>query len=207
MPTARPEAILLIGPTGSGKTPLGRLLQRRGLRGRRCWHFDFGQQLRDIAAAETPPKYLTPEDVQVIRTVLADGALLADEHFPIAERILRAFLDRCNPGPDELVVLNGLPRHVGQARDIERIMAVREVIYLCCTAEIVRRRIASDIGGDREGRCDDEMRSVRNRLKTFALRILPLTDHYRRAGVPVRTVHVGPETTAEQMWTDLHDEC
>ncbi len=201
------RAILLVGPTGSGKTPLGRLLQRRGLRGRRCRHFDFGQQLRDVAAAETPPKYLTPEDVQVIRAVLADGALLADEHFPIAERILRAFLDRCNLGPDELVVLNGLPRHVGQARDIERIVTVREVIYLRCTAEVARQRIASNIGGDRDGRGDDEMRSVRNRLETFARRILPLVDYYRQAGVPVRTIHVGPETTAEQMWAALHDEC
>ena len=42
----RPSAILLLGPTGSGKTPLGELMERRGFGGRRCRHFDLGDRLR-----------------------------------------------------------------------------------------------------------------------------------------------------------------
>ena len=45
----RQPGILLLGPTGSGKTPLGDRLQIRDLWGRRCHHFDFGVRLRDVA--------------------------------------------------------------------------------------------------------------------------------------------------------------
>jgi hypothetical protein len=40
------KAILPLGPTGSGKTPLGDYLEERGLFGRRCVHFDFGEKFK-----------------------------------------------------------------------------------------------------------------------------------------------------------------
>ncbi len=36
------EAILFLGPTGSGKTPYGELIEWQGLGGRKCAHFYFG---------------------------------------------------------------------------------------------------------------------------------------------------------------------
>ncbi|MDW7761659.1 MAG: hypothetical protein SCM96_13625 [Acidobacteriota bacterium] len=42
-------AVLILGPTGSGKTPLGRELETRGHAGRRCRHFDFGAEMRALA--------------------------------------------------------------------------------------------------------------------------------------------------------------
>jgi len=39
----RPEAVLLVGPTAAGKTPLGDALQAGGLWGRACRHFDSGR--------------------------------------------------------------------------------------------------------------------------------------------------------------------
>ncbi len=50
-----PKAILLLGPTGSGKTPLGQALEKKGLAGRRCVHFDFGANLREIAGLKRRP--------------------------------------------------------------------------------------------------------------------------------------------------------
>ena len=50
------KAILLLGPTGSGKSPLGDELEANGLNGRRCLHFDFGRRLR--RAAEGRPATL-----------------------------------------------------------------------------------------------------------------------------------------------------
>ena len=44
-------AVLLLGPTGAGKSPLGDWLEARGLWGRPCHHFDFGANLRAIVAA------------------------------------------------------------------------------------------------------------------------------------------------------------
>ena len=48
------EAILLNGPACVGKTPLGDHMQQRGILGRRCHHFDFGHELRSIAALQEP---------------------------------------------------------------------------------------------------------------------------------------------------------
>jgi len=194
----RPHAILLVGPTGSGKTPLGELLERAGLWGRRCRHFDFGEQMRRIVAAASRPPYLTDADVRFLREVLAAGALLEDEHFPIAEAILRAFVGE-PPAGGALVVLNGLPRHVGQAEAVERIVRAAAVVELACTPEVVLRRIRADSGGDRAGRTDDDEASVRKKLAIFAERTAPLLEHYRRRAVPIRTVRIAAATTAEDV--------
>jgi len=245
-----PDAILLIGPTGSGKTPLGDRLAADGLAGRPCRHFDFGAQLRRIAAGDRPPGEMTPEDVTFIRSVLATGALLEDEHFPVAERILRTFLAERPGAPEErgmdtvptgrqvlparpgagpapepestakmavrrtgetpvprsggdLIVLNGLPRHVGQAKDIERILHVLAVIELACPPEVVLARIRTNAGGDRGRRDDDGDDLIRRKLATYAARTAPLLAHYRRLAVPIYRLTVAAATTAEQLRADL----
>jgi len=195
----RPEAMLLLGPTGSGKTPLGEALARRGLGGRRCVHFDFGAAMRRAVVAERPPAGLRADDVAFLRRVLETGALLKDEHFPIAGKLLRAFLAERAAAGGCLVVLNGLPRHVGQARDVEAIVAVRAVVELAADADTVARRIATNAGGDRAGRRDDDADSIRAKLALYAARTAPLLDHYRLLGVPVCRMTVAPATTAEEL--------
>ena len=59
------------------------------------------------------------QDIEFLRKVLETGALLENEHFPIARRILQSFLSRRSARPQTLVVLNGLPRHAGQAEAME----------------------------------------------------------------------------------------
>ncbi len=195
----RPDAILLVGPTGCGKTPLGERLQRRGLWGRPCRHFDFGERMRRLVAGGEPRADLTPGEIGVLRAVLRCGALLEDEHWTIAEKILRAFLGEGAAGSDELIVLNGLPRHTGQAEAIEAVLTVRAAIELACTPAAVSERIRRDVGGDRAGRTDDDEAAMRDKLAVFAARSLALLDHYRRRGAAVETVRVGVDTTAEDV--------
>jgi adenylate kinase family enzyme len=244
---ARPSAVLLIGPTGVGKTPLGDLLDREGMWNRRCCHFDFGERMRQIVAGgpggtgvppvrgravpallpvnstgETPvgptgkmpvpPRRqlvsgdptaagdtaLGPADVEFLRQVLASGALLEDEHFHIAEKILRAFLAERRVGAKDLVVLNGLPRHVGQADDVAAIVNVRAVVELACPADAVLARIRTNAGGDRAERGDDDDAAVRAKLAIYGGRTALLLDYYRRHGTAVLTVDIGAETTAQR---------
>jgi len=199
------SAVLLIGPTGSGKTPLGRTLEARGYHGRPCVHFDFGESLRRAAAEKSD--ILDEESKALVRDVLHTGALLEDEHFHIAATILRRFLADRNPnepGERALVVLNGLPRHAGQARDVDSIVKVVCIVHLTCSAETVYERIGSNAGGDRLGRTDDEIGAVRAKLSIFAARTAPLIKHYWRAGAEIRSVSVGPATTAEDAWNTLN---
>lgn len=204
------EAFLLIGPTGAGKTPLGMLIDELGLWGRPCRHFDFGERLRRAAAADRPPDGLAAADVAVIREVLRTGALLEDHQFPIARALLEAFIR--SPAPDrpwrtgeqEGILLNGLPRHVGQAEDVAAIVTVRAVIHLDCPPDVVAARIRANTGGDRAGRDDDDREAVQQRLDLFNRRIGPLVEHYRWAGVPVAVVRVTADATPGAMWKDLN---
>ena len=229
-PASRVPALVLLGATGSGKTPLGQQIEARGLWEKRCLHFDFGANLRAVVAGYSPhhqPKCpghgtsdpavtrrasaaggggstpFTVEEIDFLRSVLESGALLEDEHFPLAERILRSFLAARGADPEKTIVLNGLPRHVGQARALQRIAEVRDVVLLDCTPETILRRIETNVGGDRSDRADDAPAAVARKLALFTRRTAALVEHYRRAGVRVHAVHVTATMTPEQVWRIL----
>jgi adenylate kinase family enzyme len=193
---ARPAAILLVGPTGSGKTPLGDLLEANGLWGRPCAHFDFGARLRRCAAGEGTAGLLAPGECAFLQRVLESGALLDDEHFPIARKVLGAFLRGLAPDGRTLVVLNGLPRHPGQARDMEAIVAVEAVVRLACRPKVAQERVRTNAGGDRAGRSDDDAEAMRQRLDLFEARTAPLVAYYAARGARVETIQVEADTTA-----------
>jgi len=191
----RERAILLVGPSGAGKTPLGEALELRGLLGNPCRHFDFGAQLRRAAGGGDPS--FGPEEVAFLAAVVREGRLLEDRDFPIARRIVESFLAGGRRAAGSICVLNGLPRHTGQARDLEPLLDVRLVVSLACRPEVAWERIRTDAGGDRVGRADDDLESVRRRLELFAARAEPLIEHYRRRGTRVETVTVEVGTSAE----------
>jgi adenylate kinase len=195
----RNDAVLLVGPTGSGKTPLGDALAESGVGTRRCLHFDFGANLRRIAAGRDVPNTFDKDDLCIVKKVLTAGALLEDESFHIAEKILCGFLRDMAVADNDLLILNGLPRHVGQARDTDRLVKMRAILSLECTPDIVRARINLDTGGDRTGRPDDSLAEIRTKLKTFQERTRPLLQYYADKGIPVHHLIVGMETTPAQM--------
>jgi len=194
------RAALLLGPTGAGKTPLGQLIEQRGLWQARCLHFDFGDNLRDVVRRNQPDESVGPADIEFLRGVLQSGALLEDEHFPIARRILHSFMDRHEVDGQTLIVLNGLPRHVGQAVAISADLDVSTVIYLDGSTETVLARLRSNVGGDRTERTDDSPEQVSSKLAIFRERTASLLQHYRSAGARVVTIEITPTMTPEQVW-------
>ncbi len=196
----RQTALILLGPTGSGKTPLGQLLELRGLAGRCCVHFDFGENLRQAVAGDEPDAVLSRADLDFLRQVLTRGALLEDQDFPLAQRLLLSFLQRRQVAPETLVVMNGLPRHAGQARSLEPTLDVRRVVVLECAADVVQARIAGNVGGDRTERTDDDLPAVDRKLKIYHQRTKPLVAYYQAAGVPVQPIQVTTALPAAAMW-------
>ncbi len=193
------DAVLLLGPTGSGKTPLGRSLRARGLSGRRVLHFDFGERLRRAAADPGAAPALSAAERGVVLRVLAEGALLEDGEFSIAEKILGDFLAEASPGEGALLVLNGLPRDTGQAERLADRIAIRAVVVLEATAATLLKRIRLDAGGDRAGRDDDTSSGIRAKLEIFASRTLPLVAHYENRGAAVLKETVRPADTGETL--------
>ena len=110
------------GPTGSGKTPLGEEIERRGLGGRRCVHFDFGATLQ---RPSPPPRRhgrgLAAAEIGVGPDLARDRRAVRGRDTAMIVKIVRALRrGRRRLAPGSLLVLNGLPRHPGQAEGARR---------------------------------------------------------------------------------------
>jgi adenylate kinase len=201
------EAVLLLGPTGSGKTPLGDSLERSGWNGRRCLHFDFGAELRNAASFPMKAPDLDEDERNVIGVVLAAGALLEDRHISIARKILLGFLRSKNISTGDFVILNGLPRHRGQARDLDDLIAVRLLVRLSASAGIIRDRIRTNAAGDRTGRGDDSPVEIEKKLVLFRERTIPLVGYFAAGGVPVIDLTVAAGAKGDDLRRDLVRAC
>ena len=196
-------SLLLVGPTGSGKTPLGDELERRGFLGRRCIHYDFGSNLRAIAAAPEKANILTATELESVRTSLATGALFEDKDLPMIVKIVERFAEAWDLTADSLLVLNGLPRHRRQAEGLAGVVAVERVVYLEAGAAVIQKRIRLDPGGDRVPRADDGLEAVERRLADFRERTVPLVSYYRERGALVIGIPVTPSMTAAEAYQAL----
>ncbi len=197
------DALLLLGPTGVGKTPLGDLLEARGLLGRRCLHFDFGAELRRAAEDPEAAPGVDAEAREVIRRVLEEGRLLEDHEFEIAAALLRRFLEDARATSADWLLLNGLPRHLGQADAVSALHSIRAVLSAWAPPQVIHERIRRNTGGDRAGRRDDSDARIAARLERFRLRTRPLVKHYMRHMVPFCDLEVGVATTALELYEDL----
>jgi adenylate kinase family enzyme len=197
------EVVLLLGPSGVGKSPLGDLLEARGLGERRCVHFDFGAQLRRLVAENRPDRWVSSDEIEFLRGVLESGALLEEGQLPLAERILQSRLAQWSVDRSTLVILNGLPRHAGQTVVIESVLKVVGVIVLTCDEETILRRIEHDVGGDRAGRDDDGLEQVRSRYRLYEQRIAPLVDHYDCDSVRILRVVVRADMSPEEVYDQV----
>jgi adenylate kinase family enzyme len=197
------DAVLLLGPTGVGKSPLGDHIARHGLAGRPCHHLDFGAELRAIAAGNCAPSEYTPDELDFISGVLERGLLLENERFALAEKIIGLFLERNGFRKDHLLVLNGIPRHAGQARDIARIADIRALVVLDCNADDVFCRLRNNVGGDRTDRADDHRELVGKKLDIFRERTAPLVAYYKERGCRIYRLDVTSDMTTEQSYQKL----
>ena len=191
-------AVLLIGPTGTGKTPLGRQLETQGLWYRGCRHFDFGEQLRGSVCHDGPEMMLSAQEKTKIKNLLDSNELLKDEDFPIAEKLLKAFIEEKSADNEDfaqdIIILNGIPRHKGQAEAIEEIADVKLVLVLNAPAGVIHQRIADNSGGDRVDRSDDSVEEIEKKLEIYREQTLPLIDYYRLKDRTVLEIAVETDT-------------
>lgn len=196
------DAVLMLGPTGSGKTPLGEFLTSRGFLGRRSHHLDFGSELRSIASGIGSSSY-TQTERDFVFGVLEHGLLLENEHFGLAKKIISLFLDRSRFKKSDVLILNGIPRHIGQARDIASIATIHALVVLTCSLDAVFCRIDENTGGDRTGRIDDERALIEKKLNIFSDRTAPLIRYYEDAGSRIYRVEINERTTAGSAYHQL----
>lgn len=197
------NAILLLGPTGVGKSPLGDAVAEHGLFGRTCHHLDFGSELRDAVSGGERSRAYSAEELDFIHGVLERGLLLENEHFPLAKKIIALFLDRAGFTQGHVLVLNGIPRHVGQAKDIAALAHIHALIVLDCSADTVLDRIQENVGGDRTERVDDNKDLIEKKLEIFRERTAPLIDHYDAQGCRIYRIDVSSAMTPVDAYQSL----
>jgi adenylate kinase len=198
------QTILLLGPTGAGKSPLGEILEKRGLWGGKCIHFDFGQQLRSSVVRQSTP--LNREEIATVRALIKANALLEDEQFHIALKLFNDFLALHQAARSELVIMNGLPRHTGQAEIMDGYIQMVALICLSCPAEVVRARIKTNFGRDRKRRVDDTLPEIARKLRIYEARTMPLITYYQSRGVRVLNYEVGRETSSVDVRNWLEEQ-
>jgi adenylate kinase family enzyme len=173
-------------------------MENEGIAGLSCRHFDFGEEMRQAAAlGEKGP--LSGEALRTVLETLKTGALLEKETFDIAETLFRRFIRIRRGFCEEIVILNGLPRHLDQAVEMDRLVRIERIVVLKCTARVVLERIRANAGGDRALRDDDTLEEVSRRLERYRTRTRPLIRYYRRRNLPVITVEVRKETRPDQI--------
>jgi adenylate kinase len=170
------------------------MISTNGIAVERCVHFDFGNELRAIAAGEERNPVFSDDEVGFIQGVLEEGLLLENEKFYLAKKILTDFTKRHDVGRREIIILNGLPRHVGQAEDMTDMVTVKSVVELKCSDGDVLCRIREDTGGDRSQRVDDDNALVKKKIETYNKRTRPLVDFYTTRGAALIEVVVTPDS-------------
>ena len=116
-----------------------------------------------------------------------------------AAKILNGFVARHGVQPGHWLILNGLPRHVGQAQALEPCLRVCALIQLECDARVVRERLRRDPGGDRAVRTDDAGELVARKLAIYEERTHPLVAHYCRQGARLISMPVEADTQPEEI--------
>jgi len=202
-----PRALLLVGPTGAGKSPQGMLLEKAGA----GLHFDFGHELRQSVAdpAQAP---FPPQDAAFVRSLLNACALLPDDRFDIALAVLRAFIKRraLNPATQRLI-LNGLPRHEAQARDLAPHVRVDKIAVLEAAPEVLAQRVERRRAGltlDHAGRDDDHAPAIAAKLRVYEAQTRPLIAFYAtQPGVEILRLTVHATTTDASLHSPLLAFC
>lgn len=188
------KAMLLLGATGAGKTPLGQQMEVMDLWWNNYFHFDFGEQLRQAVKDEST--VLDAEEKARIKSILENNELLEDKDFPIAQKLLLKFIETRKIGEDEddVIVLNGLPRHLGQANALSDIVDIKFIVFLNCPPGVAHERIKYNCGGDRTDRIDDSYEEVKKKIEIFYDQTFPLIEFYRAQGKNIVEVAIDIDT-------------
>lgn len=193
-------AILLIGPTGAGKTPLGMAAEKSGLPGQSCHHFDFGAQLRAIQ--NNADRNALPHDSkEIIREVLQTGRLLEEHENFVALDMVKNWAAQLPDGA--VIILNGLPRTIPQAEMIRELLDVKMVVQLEAPDHMIQERIAKNSGGDRTTRNDDNPEQVTERLKSYRKKTMPLLAYYRKQRTTILPFAIDTQTASHEIWNTV----
>jgi adenylate kinase len=205
--------IVLLGPPGVGKGTVAKKLSEN----LNLPHVATGDMLRENVAAKTPLGLKA-------KLYMDKGALVPDD---LVIEIVKVRLQRddCKNG----FILDGFPRTIYQADEINEVVKIGKVVNLQANDEIIvkrlsRRRVCSNcnfiyhldfIKPNREGICDkcsgqlyqredDKPEAIKKRLSVYREQTKPLEDYYKNLGILIDVDGSGkPEEVFQKVVKDI----
>lgn len=163
--------LVIFGAPGSGKgTQSDRLINDYGLH-----HISTGEVLRDHIARGT-------ELGKIADSFISKGQLIPDD---LMIKVLESVLDSNPEQTAAGVIFDGFPRTIEQAKALKVMLAnrgskVHAVIGLEVEEDELIRRMLNR--GKETGRADDNIDTIKNRLKVYHSQTQPLRDYYIAEG-------------------------
>jgi adenylate kinase len=164
----------MIGPPGSGKGTQSALITRDfGLA-----HVSTGDMLRaEVRAGGALGNEVAP--------LMAAGRLVPDE---LVTRIVEAWMRRADVRHG--LVFDGFPRTVMQAEALDAILVSvgRRVDLVISLSVPLTDLVGRLLGRACEGRPDDSVEVIAQRMHEYQLKTTPVLDHFRAGGTPMAVV-------------------
>ena len=161
--------IVLFGPPGSGKgTQSEKIIARYGL-----VHLSTGDLLRAEKAAKT-------ELGLRAQSIMEKGELVPDEI------VIGMIENRIGQESDAKgFIFDGFPRTVAQAESLDKLLEKRdmEITYMV-SLEVARQELIDRLlkRGQEQGRSDDTLEVIENRIKVYEEQTTPVMDYYKKSG-------------------------
>lgn len=183
--------LVIFGAPGSGKgTQSDRLINDYGLH-----HISTGEVLRDHIARGT-------DLGKIADSFISKGQLIPDD---LMIKVLESVLD-ANPEQTAAgVIFDGFPRTIEQAKALKVMLAnrgskVHAVIGLEVEEDELIRRMLNR--GKETGRADDNIDTIKNRLKVYHSQTQPLRDYYIAEG---KYHPINGNGDVDKIYSDIRD--
>lgn len=157
--------IVLFGPPGSGKgTQAQKIIEKYGL-----VHISTGDLLRSEVAGQT-------ELGLKAKVIMDKGELVPDE---IVVGMIKKKLNEHEAGKG--FIFDGFPRTVEQARALRNALTDHdERVSVMISLEVPREALVKRLTkrGKKEGRSDDNLETINNRIDVYDRQTIPVTYYY-----------------------------
>jgi len=161
--------IVLFGPPGSGKgTQAENIIRKYELN-----HLSTGDLLRAEIAGQT-------DLGKKAKAIVEKGELVPDEI--VIGMIEKRVSAEENP---KGFIFDGFPRTVEQAKALDKMLASKNTgITLMITLEVDRQELINRLlkRSEKEGRPDDNLETIENRIKVYEDQTTPVMDYYDQQG-------------------------
>lgn len=161
-----PLRVVLLGLPGVGKGTQAKLLSQHT----QTPHVSTGDIIRSAIQAKTPLGVTAEEYMKAGNLVPDDVVIGVIQDWMKSENAINGFL------------LDGFPRTVPQAEALETILKENEitldaVLYFTAPIDVVKERLYNR--AKIEGRADDSMEVIEQRIKVYQEQTLPLIEFYK----------------------------